>query len=120
MNTQELYDENKLELAFELAVSQFVEYRESNEIVSFLFSLPSNTWFKMSLFSDKFIFLSDFIKNDKIVNELKISVCWMRHPEVNNPYYIILFLEEVMSYSRVAFYNTNQLASVVYENNTKS
>ena len=110
MDMQELYDEDKLELAFELAVSQFVEYKESNEIVSFLFSLPSNTWFKMSLFSDKFIFLSNFIKNDNIANELIISICWMRHPEVNNPYHIILFLEEAMAYSRVAFYNTNQLA----------
>ena len=112
MDTQELYDEDTLELVFELVVSQFVEYKESNKIVDFLFSLPPNMWFEMSLFSIKFIFLSDFIRNNEMINKLEISICWMKHPEVNNPYHIILFLENAMGYSRVALYNTNQLVNI--------
>lgn len=108
MDTQELYDIDELEVAFELTISQFIDYKDSNEIVRFLFSLPPNTWINLSLFSNKFSFLSNFIANNKLIHNLKISISWMRHPTLNNPYHIIIFLEETMGYTRIAFYN-NQL-----------
>lgn len=97
--------DDETELAFDLLISQFIDYKHSDEIVSDLFAKPQGVWIKLSEFSNKFSFLSDFIDGCPAAATLQMAVYWMRTPNADNSCNIIIFFEENRGYSRLAYYN---------------
>lgn len=101
---------SKEELAFDMFFSEFVEYKTAREILKFLFSLPVGTWFNTFIFVEKFKQLKIIYKNNPILSELNISICWLSEPNHKNKQYkIILFMDEKMNYYRLAYYNSDSL-----------